>query len=176
MMEEEFLPRGHIRREKIEAEKKLEAMEDYDLQAWAQRQEDKPLEPSLDSLAKMFKDLTSPDIPEEYKEDIKHEFWAWLSKETTLTNINKEEVRENDYLLEDSRLRAMNYQRKSRYSKQFSRDLGNVYAYCYNRIRRGSGGFERDRQVMQIRTFRSEVPTTVQAKKKKGFWGKLFGG
>lgn len=136
---------------------------DIDMAHQISLQQDDYMPPSVDSQEKLMRMLLHPDYPPEVEDAIsKINLWAVnLTKLAAITFLNAKQLDNAIYQLEDIVLTIRDNLDTDLYIK-YSTDILNAVQWAELQLYRSQDGFERTKQVEQIKTFQNVMPNQMQ--------------
>jgi len=157
----EQLPEDHPLRARIEAFERGEI--DIDMAHQIAIQQDDYMPPSVDSQEKLMTMLLHPDYPADVADAIgKINLWAVnLTKLAAITYLTPKQLDNAIYQLEDIVLTIRDDLDTDLYIK-YSTDILNAVQWAMLQLYRSQEGFERTKQVEQIKTFQNVMPNQMQ--------------
>lgn len=157
----EQLPEDHPLKNRIDAFERGEV--DIDMAHQIALQQDDYMPPSVDSQEKLMRMLLHPDYPAEVAEAISEiNLWAVnLTKLAAITFLNAKQLDNAIYQLEDIVLTIRDNLDTDLYIK-YSTDILNAVQWAELQLYRSQDGFERTKQVEQIKTFQNVMPNQMQ--------------
>ena len=158
----EQLPEDHPIRARIDAFERGEV--DIDTAHQIALQQDDYMPPSVDSQEKLMSMLLHPDYPVEVADAIGEiNLWAInLTKLAAITFLNPKQLDNAIYQLEDIVLTIRDNLDTDLYIK-YSTDILNAVQWAELQLYRSQDGFERTKQVEQIKTFQNVMPNQMQS-------------
>lgn len=137
-----------------------------------------PRSPMIDGGEKLYKLDAVPDLPSRVEEEVGEDFYA-INMNLATTHLDKWELGHIDWKFEDAVLQAMNNTRRSKYTKERSRELAMIEIIGYTHTRKSKEGFLANKQREQIRTLQSGFNSGggggVVLPKRRGFMDRIFG-
>jgi len=108
---------------------------------------------------------------------IQENFWSFISKDSVLTNNDKDDIRSNHNRLESAIEAYMMKCGPGEFTWETLEDLENLRSMVNIKDKRAKDGFERKQQVSQItQSLYGEASSGANRPKRKGLFGSLFGG
>lgn len=143
-----------------------------------------PTSMNLDVITYLTKNesfIKDPDTDEiadgEFPAYIKEKFWSFISKDSVLTNNDREDIRSNHNRLESAIEAFMMQCGPGEFTWQTLEDLENLRSIVNIKDKRAKDGFERKQQVSQItQSLYGEASGGGSKPKRRGLLGSFFGG
>jgi len=119
--------------------------------------------------------VVSGDVPP----DMKNYFWAFFSKDSALTYLEGKDMYKIMEMFKAAKISYMNSLPPGKFDWRINRNLDELEAQLFFRIKRNTEGFERKQQTTQIQqTLYGEAnsPGVTQQKRSRNPLNMLFGG